>query len=164
MFPKQSLRRGVLTVLVKRGLWSVRETVRATWSPFVAAIYGTWWGSRSSRLRQMVPFSISDSKTPWFWHNSSLNQLWPLRIYPTPSEFTHPIPFPLSIFFCHHEGPYKRWEFLNPCIFRLRSTPSSSCLVKQIGFRGLWTFLIFFLKFLLTSKTSVLTKICLVAR
>ena len=35
--------------------------------------------------------------------------------------------------FCHHEGPCKRWEFLNRCTFRFRSTPSFFFPTKQIG-------------------------------
>ena len=60
----------------------------------------------------------------------------PLQNLPTPSEFTHPIPCPLSIFFRHHEGPHKRCKCLNPCMFRLRSTPSSLFLVNKTGFGG----------------------------
>ena len=36
--------------------------------------------------------------------------------------------------FCHHEGPCKRWEFLNRCNFRFRSTPSSLFPTHKIGF------------------------------
>ena len=36
--------------------------------------------------------------------------------------------------FCHHEGRRKRWEFLNRCTFRFRSTPSSFFPTQQIGF------------------------------
>ena len=35
---------------------------------------------------------------------------------------------------CHHEGRHKRWEFLNWCTFRFRSTPSSFFPTQQIGF------------------------------
>ena len=36
--------------------------------------------------------------------------------------------------FCHHEGRHKRWEFLNRCTFRFRSTPSFFCPTQKIGF------------------------------
>ena len=45
--------------------------------------------------------------------------------------------------FCHHEGRHKRWEFLNRCTFRFRSTPSSLFPTQKIGFGAagrFWTF------------------------
>ena len=36
--------------------------------------------------------------------------------------------------FCHQKGRRKRWEFLNRCTFRFRSTPSSFFSTQQIGF------------------------------
>ena len=50
--------------------------------------------------------------------------------------------------FCHHEGRHKRWEFLNWCTFRFRSTPSSFFPTHKIGFGAGGHFCICFTHFL----------------
>ena len=90
--------------------------------------------------------SMLASKTRWFCHMSSLNPALASQIVKVHIK-------------AHHEGPYQRSEFLNPCIFRLRSSPSSLCLVNKIGFGASGHFVLPFPRFCLTSKTSVLTNI-----
>ena len=55
--------------------------------------------------------------------------------------------------FCHHEGRRKRWEFLNRCTFRFRSTPSSFFPTQKIGFGAAGPF---FSSFELSNKKYIM--------
>ena len=76
---------------------------------------------------------------------SRVRDHWAIPVIPSlPSHHT---PCHVSLFFGHHEGPYKRWSFLNPCIFRLISTHSSLFVVQHIGFGASGPFGTFFYPF-----------------
>ena len=76
LFPKQCLHWGVLAVLLKKGLWILVGSVRATCPLSNISFYSVWWGSLSSRAGEMIHFngnvafylrgvSIFEPKTSW---------------------------------------------------------------------------------------------------
>ena len=82
------------------------------------------------------------SMGPWSMVPSTKYQVMCTRGYYVYHRVLYPLFFQGSPF-CHHEGRHKRWEFLNRCNFRFRSTPSSFFPTQQIGFGAVghcWTF------------------------